>query len=135
MSIAKSLLLAALAGVMFVLSLEWMLGALGWAEAGLAQAIGRTGGNVGYMYRYLVPLADSGVCGLLVGLAFGLIEARWKHVAAFFAAFYLAEMTITGATFFAQLFFVAPFMWMFPIFACMVILLSQRLKRGAVLRA
>ena len=133
LSRAKTLFLAVLAGITFAVVLTWLLGALGWLEVGLAQAQNATPGRVSSLYRFIFPLVDAGVCGLLVGLALGLvhIESRWFHVAAFFVAFYIVEMAISGARVFTQLFTVAPFMWLFPIVTCAVILLSQRLKRRA----
>jgi hypothetical protein len=128
---------AALAGALFSLILVWLLGVFGWIEAGLAQAAHPTVGGVHTYYGLVVPVLDASLSGLLVGLVLGLIrlDSRWLHIAVFFVAFYGAEILIYGPRVFTQLFVASPFMWLFPMATCAVVLLASRLRRGAIGRA
>lgn len=127
-----TLVVAAIAGALFALLLIWIFGALGWMEAGLAQALlsGNRSG-IHFFYRFVVPLVDAAICGLLVGSTLGLmrIHNRWLHILIFFAAFYAFQLVVSGARLFAHLFVIAPFMWLFPLMACIFLLASVAVQR------
>ena len=123
---------ATAAGVAFALLLVWLFEPLIWFEGTLAQAL--LSGNPGlvhFYYKIIVPLIDGTVCGLLVGFPFGLIRmpSRWLHVVAFFLAFYATHLGISSVYLFAQLFVIAPFMWLFPLMTCLFILVLANRKR------
>ena len=100
-------------------------------EAGLAQALlsGNRSG-IHFFYRFVVPV-DAAICGLLVGSTLGLmrIHNRWLHILIFFAAFYAFQLVVSGARLFAHLFVIAPFMWLFPLMACIFLLASVAVQR------
>ena len=133
-----SLVGAAGAGVLFAFALVWLFGALIWLEATFAQVLlsGNSAG-VHLFYGFAVPLVDATVCGLLVGLTLGFVrvEARWLHAVIFFLAFYAVELATSGVQLFANLFVIAPFMWLFPLMTCLFILLSTSLKSRGSSRA
>jgi hypothetical protein len=128
--------MAAGAGVAFAFALAVVLGALGWLEAGVAQGLSHPSERVHFLYRFAFPLLDAIVCGLLVGLPFAFVrvEARWLHAACFFVAFYVTEIVGVGPDTFRELVVAAPLMWLFPLTTCLVIALSEHLKRRAFRR-
>ena len=128
---------AVLAGALFTVILAWLLGLFGWVEASIAQAAHPSPVGLHSYYRFVVPLIDASLSGLLAGLVLGLItlESRWLHVVLFFAAFYGVEVLISGPREFAQLFIASPFMWLFPLITCVVLLLASRWKGGVNGRA
>jgi hypothetical protein len=132
-----TLLVAILAGGAFTFALIWLLYALGSLEAGLAQLSHAGPASIHFFYIFAVPVLDASICGLLIGLTFKLVgvESLWLHVAAFLFAFEFVEMRITGARMLTQLIVAAPFMWLFPLITCLVILLSQGLKRKSSVEA
>jgi hypothetical protein len=129
---------AAVAGVLFAFLLVWLFGALIWLEATIAQALlSGSSERIHFFYRFIVPVVDATICGLLVGLALELVpvHTRWLHAITFFLAFYAVQLTISGIQLFADLFAIAPFMWIFPLVTALFLLVSIRLKPRAAIRA
>ncbi len=115
----------------------WLFGVFLWLEVGIAQALHAISGAVHFFIRFAAPVLDASLCGLVVGLSWGLVrvDARWLHIAIFFLAFYVVEVLISGPRVSALLIVASPFMWLFPLATWLVMLMSTRLKRRGFARA
>jgi hypothetical protein len=132
-------LYAGMAGAISVYVCGALLNALGWAEAALAQiSLEAPGWRVDSTHGFVVPVVAAAISGLLVGLIIGRISgyAKWVAVFSFFTCFFgsfflgletaslCCGFQISKARLFAHLMLVTPFMWLFPLFTCVIVRIS-----------